>query len=257
MTDGKRKEKVFLDYLPTRVSRVIQNVITPIAYKMKRKSMLEFYTRFVKPGDLVFDIGAFEGYIADVFLELGAKVIAVEPLPACFAKLEKKFARSDDVTLVNKGVSSTTGELAFHVNSKFPMICTFSDEFITEGRYSFGKWDRQITVPVTTLQALVDEFGTPAFAKIDVEGHEWPVIQGLHSKIPCLTYEFHREFLDDAKKCATHLAGLAETRFNFDLDVAFKPPSDAWLTVDELFATLDSLAAENETLKGDIIVTMA
>jgi 2-polyprenyl-3-methyl-5-hydroxy-6-metoxy-1,4-benzoquinol methylase len=52
---------------------------------------------FVKPGMLVFDIGANRGNYTKVFLSKGARVIAVEPQEACvdFLKLRYTFSKND------------------------------------------------------------------------------------------------------------------------------------------------------------------
>jgi hypothetical protein len=46
--------------------------------KLLRKR-LTFYRNFIRNGDLCFDIGANIGTRTEAFLELGAKVVAVEP----------------------------------------------------------------------------------------------------------------------------------------------------------------------------------
>ncbi|HRF81237.1 MAG TPA: FkbM family methyltransferase, partial [Flavobacteriales bacterium] len=44
-------------------------------------------------------------------------------------------------------------------------------------------WDRAIEVPVTTLDRLIDQYGRPAFVKIDVEGFEDEVLVGSEAII--------------------------------------------------------------------------
>ena len=41
---------------------------------------LDFYSQFIKGDDLVFDVGANVGNKTDLFLQLGAKAVAVETL---------------------------------------------------------------------------------------------------------------------------------------------------------------------------------
>ncbi|MEZ4639278.1 MAG: FkbM family methyltransferase [Caldilineaceae bacterium] len=40
-------------------------------------------------------------------------------------------------------------------------------------------WDEAIDVPVITLDSLIAQHGVPVFCKIDVEGFEHAVLQGL------------------------------------------------------------------------------
>lgn len=44
---------------------------------------MRFYEQFIRPNDICFDIGANMGNRTEVFLKLGAKVIAVEPQSEC------------------------------------------------------------------------------------------------------------------------------------------------------------------------------
>ena len=46
-------------------------------------AMDALYARFVKPGDLAFDIGSHVGDRIASFRRLGARVVALEPQPLC------------------------------------------------------------------------------------------------------------------------------------------------------------------------------
>ena len=60
-------------------------------------------------------------------------------------------------------------------------------------------WDQAIEVPCTTLDALIAEYGAPAFAKIDVEGFEDTVLAGLS---PAAAGAFLRVHHDPARRGA-------------------------------------------------------
>src|SRR5262245_14614026 len=55
------------------------------------------YRPFIHPGDLCFDIGANYGFKTEVFLSLGARVVAFEPQPDCCQELK---ARNPDAIAV-------------------------------------------------------------------------------------------------------------------------------------------------------------
>ena len=57
--------------------------------RQQDKNMLRFYSQFIKPGDRCFDIGAHKGERTNVFLQLGAQVVAVEPQTQLATLLEK------------------------------------------------------------------------------------------------------------------------------------------------------------------------
>ena len=60
----------------------------------ERRRFELFYSQFIRPGDLCFDVGANKGARAEIFLRLGARVVAVEPLPKCIAMMESASSSS-------------------------------------------------------------------------------------------------------------------------------------------------------------------
>lgn len=217
-----------------------------------RPRMRFHFSQFISPGDLVFDIGANVGDLTQLFSSLGARVVCVDPQPYCLEVLRKRFASTPNVTIVGKGLSNKEGMLPFYVSSRSHSTCTFSKKMQVKGRYAHRAWDRVIDVPVTTLDALLETFGTPAFCKIDVEGFELNVIQGLNSRIPALSFEFTREFLDDAEKCAQHLDSLGRAKFNYSLYFNYSLQGEQWLNRDQLFLELKHHHSRH--LCGDIYV---
>jgi len=65
--------KRFKDCIVRRGARTAQH----------RRELVQFYAQFIHPGDLCFDIGAHTGERARIFLELGARVVCVEPQRSC------------------------------------------------------------------------------------------------------------------------------------------------------------------------------
>jgi 16S rRNA A1518/A1519 N6-dimethyltransferase RsmA/KsgA/DIM1 with predicted DNA glycosylase/AP lyase activity len=61
--------------------------------RKERRKMCTFYRQFIKPNDLVFDVGANIGNYTAIFLALGARVLAIEPQAECMAQLRARFGR--------------------------------------------------------------------------------------------------------------------------------------------------------------------
>ena len=77
-----------------------------------------------------------------------------------------------------------------------------------------------ITVKTTTLDALIAKHGVPDMIKIDVEGHEKNVLNGLSQPVKFISFEvLLPEFLTDALYCLDRLMALNEaTRFNYAVE---------------------------------------
>ena len=143
--------------------------------------ILAFYSRFIKKNDLCFDIGANVGRKTDIFLKLGARVVAVEPQPECIHFLQKKYRSNARVTLVGKAVDSDIGEKNIYL-SEVNSLSSLSVDWIKASQLSERcdgvTWGKQIKVETTTLDELIKRYGQPHFCKIDVEGYELPALKG-------------------------------------------------------------------------------
>ena len=240
-----RNAQIITRYLPPAV----KDALRPVYRWPERRRMYNLYSKFIARGDLVFDVGAHVGYMTDIFLGLGARVICIEPQPHCTEVLNRKFRDNASVEIVASGLSDQEGELTLFICAERPSVSTFSDAWKT-GRFSGETWGTSIVAPVTTLDALVDQFGTPKFCKIDVEGFELPVLRGLTSIVDFISFEFVRESLEETKACASHISSLGEATFNYSLNSEFKLGSQKWLDVGRLISTLESIP--NGDLCGDI-----
>ncbi|MBX2806231.1 MAG: FkbM family methyltransferase [Hyphomicrobiales bacterium] len=186
--------------------------------RARRRLMAALYSRFVKPGDLVFDIGAHVGDRVSAFRSLGARVVAIEPQPAPYRWLRLRYGRDRMVSLVQAAIGDEAGEAMFHVNLANPTISTASKDFIDAASGASGWegqcWDETISVPVVTLDMLIEQYGVPAFAKIDVEGYELNVLKGLSEPVPALSFEFTTIQRDVAVACIERVAQLGPYNFN-------------------------------------------
>src|SRR5262245_46654975 len=89
------------------------------AWRQRRR----FLSRFVKPGMLVFDIGANVGEYAETFRQLGARVVAVEPNPDLAPGL---FGRGFDVDVA--AVADKPGSAVLRVGKR-AREATISDDY--------------------------------------------------------------------------------------------------------------------------------
>ncbi|MBB4153549.1 hypothetical protein GGQ80_001451 [Sphingomonas jinjuensis] len=69
-------------------------------------------------------------------------------------------------------------------------------------------------VDVSTLDALIRQYGTLDLCKIDVEGYEPEVLRGLSSSIPLVTFEYHLDEIEKLLDCVSYLARRGDIIIN-------------------------------------------
>ncbi|MBN1293549.1 MAG: FkbM family methyltransferase [Candidatus Latescibacteria bacterium] len=215
--------------------------------------MKEFYSRFISKGDLCFDIGANLGNRVEVFLKLGAYVIAVEPQRSCVLKLHKKFGANPDVIIIPKALGESEGSAELLV-SDASTISSLSKEWIEQvkasGRFSTYQWNKSENVTITTFDKLIENYGVPVFAKIDVEGFESKVISGLSQPAKVISFEFTPEFIKSAVDSIKHLTTLGKVSFNYSLGETMTLVLSEWTSGEEMITILISL--REKMVFGDV-----
>ena len=220
----------------------------------RRSAMDGLYGQFVRPGDLVFDVGAHVGDRIASFRRLGARVVALEPQPALVRTLRLLYGRDRGVAVEPLAVGRETGTLELRLNVDNPTVSTASIAFVQAARGAPGwegqAWTRCTRVPVTTLDALVARHGSPAFIKIDVEGFEAEALAGLTKPPPALSFEFTTIQRDVAAACIARCRALGYRRFNAMLGETHALIHADWLGGEDMRAWLDALP--HEANSGDV-----
>jgi FkbM family methyltransferase len=146
---------------------------------MSEKLMTEIFTKLVKEGMTVVDVGAHAGYytlIAARAVGDRGKVFAFEPEPTNYQLMLKNIQLNNhlNVTPVRKAVSSKTGHIKLFLAedaSGHSTVCEKPDQ-------------RFIQVDSTTLDDFfADKIPQIHVIKIDVEGAEGAVLEGMRNII--------------------------------------------------------------------------
>ena len=128
----------------------------------------------IAPGDVVWDIGANVGLYTERFLaHQASSVVCFEPAPDAVRILRQRFEPDSRVQIVPVALSVARGTARFTANGCAP---TNRIAAATEAGPS-------IDVPVLRADQAAAEYRLPSpnIVKIDVEGYELEVIQGMGS----------------------------------------------------------------------------
>ena len=208
----------------------------------RQRRMRHFYRQFMQPGDVCFDIGAHVGNRLLAWSRLGVRMVAVEPQPHLMSFLRRWYGRFPHITLIDHAIAATPGTQTLHISNRHPTVTTMSGAWKTAVQQdaSFAKveWDTAVSVPVTTLDALIAQFGLPAFCKIDVEGYELEVLRGLSQPITAVSFEYIPAAIDIAIGCVARLTQLADYEFNYAPGETYRLQSETWLSAEEITAVL-------------------
>ncbi len=214
-------------------------------YKEEREMIKErakFLGNFVKPNDVVFDVGANEGNRVEAFLQNNCKVIAVEPQQSCVNVLNKKFGST--ITIEPIGLASVPGEMDMFI-SESSTLSTFSSEWkekIENGRFKTVGWQKTVKVAISTLDNLIAKHGTPTFIKVDVEGYELEVFKGLTKSIPMLSFEYAvPEQIENLQQCVDVLTAInSNTTYNYCIGEILQFEEKEWVTGTQMKKIIES-----------------
>jgi FkbM family methyltransferase len=194
-----------------------------------------------KRGNIIFDIGANEGCKTDIFLRLGARVIAVEPDESNVEIIRGKFLRNrifpKPVKIEAKAVSDRIGNVPMFVQAPGSALNTLSPKWAKTLQNDDARFSQHLefaaekTVETTTIENLIAVHGVPYYIKIDVEGHEVNVLRGLKRPVPFLSFEVNLpEFKEEGLECIRLLGGLvSDGEFNYSGDCGMGLEFSSWM----------------------------
>jgi FkbM family methyltransferase len=227
--------------------------------RARHAAMDRLYAQFLQPGDLVFDIGAHVGDRVAAFRRLGARVVAVEPQPALARTLRLFYGLSRMVIVEAVAVGREAGTTVLRLNVDNPTVSTASREFIQAADGAPGwegqAWNKEVTVPVTTLDALIARHGPPSFIKIDVEGFEAEALYGLRQPVPALSFEFTTIQRDVAQAALRRCQALGFVSYNAAIGESQALVHEHWQSADQMARWLPALPVEANS--GDIYARLA
>lgn len=184
---------------------------------------------------------------------LGAQVIALEPQPHLMRFLQRWYGRRSNITLLQEAAGNDEGQAKMYISRLTPTVTSLSRSWINSVRqdssFATVAWDDEVIVRLTTLDKLIDQFGMPAFCKIDVEGYEREVLQGLSRPISMLSFEYIPAAIELSIACISELTRIGSYEFNWLVGEKYKFRSDTWSNAAEMEKILKT---DLKSRSGDI-----
>ena len=173
-----------------------------------------YLTASLAPGDIVIDIGANVGYdslLAAHCVGSSGRVYAIEASPTVFRLLQDNLALNNAtcVIAINAAVCASAGPITVFLHNSSNLGGTTIVPSVAQRRDAA----QEATVCGNLLTALVPEaeICRARLIKIDVEGAEWPVVQGFAALLPRLSDR--TELLIEVSAQALHDHGASVEEF--------------------------------------------
>jgi FkbM family methyltransferase len=188
-------------------------------------------------GEAIYDVGAFEGVVTIFFAQQAGpegRVVAFEPHPASYQRILEhvELNRFENVTVRNVGVGSKRGELTL-ASAAHGLGRATADEKIKDSLASGDAEIEFLAVPVVSLDEEIRDASLPApdLVKIDVEGLELEVLQGMRETVehhkPKLFVEIHGADLeakrDNARRVVQLLSDYGYSMLHVESDQPVDP----------------------------------
>ena len=173
--------------------------------KNRERRSLEICQQAIRPGDTVIEVGGHIGYLSLFFAhlvgELG-QVHVFEPGLNNLPYIEQNIRSQHSIRLVRKAAGNHNGTATFYLENLAGQNNSMVKDFDVLQRNLQNAFDNGVRITEAQVEVIrLDDYAAqagivPSFLKIDVEGFEFEVLDGLHETMrhrPVIFVEVQRQ----------------------------------------------------------------
>lgn len=172
--------------------------------KNRERHSLEICQQAIRPGDTVIEVGGHIGYLSLFFSQLvgdSGHVHVFEPGVNNLPYIEQNVRSRPNITLVKKGAGNETGTATFYLENLAGQNNSLVKDFDVLQRNLKNAFDGGVRITESSIDVIrLDDYVAqtrivPNFLKIDVEGFEFEVLDGLRDTMrhrPAIFVEVQR-----------------------------------------------------------------
>lgn len=159
---------------------------------------------------LIYDVGMHVGQDTAFYLAKGFDVVAIEANPLLVKEAEIRFRHEIEegrLKILNIGVGEKEGMFPFYICAQYSEWSSFDKDI-----GSRGGCKEVIDIQMVPFETLLERYGVPYYLKIDIEGHDFVVLQRLalvSARPRYISIENGWPFILD------HLVGMGYSCFKF------------------------------------------
>jgi FkbM family methyltransferase len=230
-------QRIRKGYLKNKKIRLTENSLWSPLIGNWEPAMQKIMVNVVKPGDVVYDLGANNGLHGLLMAEvIGPKgmVYNFEPFKDNLEEIVENFSLNNitNYTNVPAAVSFKSGSDHFTIG-----------EHHKQGSITSDTSAKTIEVRTVSLDELIEEgYPGPAFIKMDIEGAEGSALQGFNKNVdqfqPLMIIELHTptqdrivgQFLQDHRYSAYRFDTFKKLKFEriIDFSKVYPDPDGIW-----------------------------
>jgi FkbM family methyltransferase len=166
--------------------------------------------------------------------------------------LRSKFGSNPNFILIDKAVSNKEGQQEFYLSNAHTLSSMSKEwiEFSRKETFKEATWEDKVIVETTSMDKLISEFGVPKFCKIDVEGFELTVLEGLTRPLNVVSIEYTLGLMQPTLNCIKYLNKLGSAQFNYSEGESLVLKLSNWTEPKEMIKLLQGL--QSPVQSGDI-----